>query len=176
MTAEYIFKFATACASVYGTRDPIEIFRQRSATVRHGAPDGDSGMICAAKGKVTVCLADDLSEPQKRAVASHLLGHAVLHRKRIMSGKVYEEPLLGDAGGPAELEADLFAAELLITDDEVETLFKSGMSEGQIVSSFGTLRELVIKKLFSMRSRGKTLGEDSCRADFLRRCDVELFN
>jgi len=175
MTAEYIYKFVKACEAVYGTRDPEDIFIQRKAALRRGAPEGLRGLIFVAGGAVIVDVSPSLSESLRKMTLAHLLGHAVLHRKRIMSGKTYEEPCDAAALSPAEREADLFAAELLIPDDEILALHESGMNEGQLAASFGALRDLVPHKLFSMRSRGIKVGDDVCRADFLRRCDVELF-
>ena len=174
MTAEYIYKFALACEAVYGTRDPEEIFRQRRATVKRSAPEGLCGMICTVKRAVLVSVDFSLPESVKKMTFAHLLGHAVLHRKQLLLGKTFEEPHYLPEGN-AEREADLFAAELLIGDDDILKLKDSGMNEAQIVSSFGAIRELVPHKLFSMRSRGISVGDDVCRADFLKRCDVELF-
>ena len=174
MTAEYIYKFALACEAVYGTRDPVEIFRQRRASVKRAAPEGLRGMICSVNRTVIVAVDPSLTEAVKRMTFAHLLGHAVLHRKQILSGRTFEEPPELPEG-TAEYEADLFAAELLIRDEDILKLKDEGMNEGQTVSAFGALRELVPHKLFSMRSRGISIWDDVCRADFLKRCDVELF-
>ena len=174
MTAEYIYKFVAACEAVYGTRDPEEIFRQRRAAMKRSAPEGLFGMICTVDR--TVCVSVDFSLPEsvKKMTLAHMLGHAVLHRKQLLSGKAFEEPH-DVPGGRSEREADLFAAELLIKDDDVLKLKDEGMNESQVIASFGALRELVPHKLFSMRSRGISVGDDVCRADFLKRCDLELF-
>ena len=174
MTAEYIYKFALACEAVYGTRDPEEIFRQRRATVKRSAPEGLRGMICTVYRAVLTAVDYSLPESVKKMTFAHLLGHAVLHRKQLLSGKTFEEPHDLPEGN-AEREADLFAAELLIRDEDVLRMRDAGMNEAQVASSFGALRELVPRKLFSMRSRGISVGDDVCRADFLKRCDVELF-
>ncbi len=175
MTAEYIYKFVKACEAVYGTRDPEKILKERKAVIKKGAPEGLRGMICALKGQVYVALDPALTESSRRQTASHLLGHAVLHRKRILSGKIYEEPSSDVREGVTEREADIFAAELLITDEEVVAMRDEGMTEGQIAASFGTMRDLAVCKLFSMRSRGIPIGDEICRADFMKRCDIELF-
>ena len=174
MTAEYISKFVAACEAVYGTRDAEEIFRQRRAAVKRSAPEGLRGMICTVDRAVVVAVDCSLPESLKKMTFAHLLGHAVLHRKSVLSGRVFEEPYAADAG-KEEREADLFAAELLIKDDDVLRLKEAGMNEAQVVSSFGAIRDLVPHKLFSMRSRGFSVGDDVCRADFLKRCDLELF-
>ena len=174
MTAEYIYKFVAACEAVYGTRDPEEIFRQRRAAVKHTAPEGLRGLICSVSRAAFVSVDASLPESVKRMTFAHLLGHSVLHRRQILSGRTFEEPAEYTAG-TAEREADLFAAELLIKDEEILRLKDEGLNEGQIVAAFGALRELVPHKLFSMRSRGISIGDDVCRADFLKRCDVELF-
>lgn len=175
MTAEYIYKFVKACEAVYGTRDAEKILKERKVTIKNGAPEGLRGMICSVKGQVYVAIAPDLSGSSRRSTLSHLLGHAVLHRKRVLSGKIYEEPSASLFDNAAEREADIFAAELLITDEEVIALRDSGMTEGQIAASFGTLRDVALHKLFSMRSRGIPVGDEICRADFMKRCDIELF-
>jgi|GEM_PF-2520920 len=175
MTAEYIYKFVKACEAVYGTREPLEIFRQRGAAVRNTAPEGLHGLICLANGSVLVAVDPAISESHRRMTLAHLLGHAILHRKKILAGKAYEEPSGEVPPSAAEREADLFAAELLISDEEILELRDSGMNEGQVISSFGALRDLAPHKLFSMRSRGISVGDDVCRADFLKRCDIELF-
>ena len=174
MTAEYIHKFVMACEAVYGTRDPEEIFRQRRAAVKRSAPEGLRGLICIVDGRVVAAADSSLPEPVRKLTLAHLLGHALLHRKRLTSGVTFEEPP-GENGGAAEREADLFAAELLICDEEILTLRDGGLNEAQLISSFGVLRDLVPKKLFSMRSRGISVCDEVCRADFLKRCDVELF-
>ena len=175
MTAEYIYKFVKACEAVYGTRDAERILKERKVTLRSGVPEGLRGMICAVKGQVYVSLDPSLSDPAKRATLSHLLGHAVLHRKRVLSGKIYEEPSDLANDNAAEREADVFAAELLITDEEVLAMRDSGMTEAQIAASFGTMRDVALHKLFSMRSRGIAVGDEICRADFMKRCDIGLF-
>ena len=175
MTAEYIYKLAMACEAFYGTRDPEEIFRQRGAKMKSSAPGGLLGVICATEGRVFVSIDGTASISARRVCAARFLAHALLHRVQLKSGRVYEEPSTVRPEGTEEREADLFAAELLIKDEEILSLLESGMSEGQIVSSFGSMREIVPRKLFSMRSRGIAAGEEVCRADFLRRCDVELF-
>ncbi len=174
MTAEYIYKFALACEAVYGTRDPLEIFRQRRASVKSALPEGLRGMICFMGGTTFVAVDPTLTESVMRMTFAHLLGHAMLHRKQIMAGRTFEEPPELPEGIP-EREADLFAAELLIRDEDILKLKAEGMNECQTISSFGALRELVPHKLFSMRSRGISICDDVCRADFLKRCDVELF-
>ncbi len=174
MTTEYIHKFALACEAVYGTRDPEEIFRQRRATVKRSAPEGLRGMICTVDRAVLAAVDFSLPESVKMMTFAHLLGHALLHRKALLSGKTFEEPS-DMPEGKSEREADLFAAELLIRDEDIMKLKEAGMNEAQIVSSFGAIRELVPRKLFSMRSRGVSVSDDVCRADFLKRCDVELF-
>ena len=174
MTAEYIYKFAAACEAVYGTRDPLEIFRQRRASVKRSAPEGLKGMICKAGGAVVVSVDSSLPESVQMMTFAHLLGHAMLHRRQVGAGRAFEEPH-GLSIGNEEREADLFAAELLIRDEDILKLRDEGMNEAQVTSSFGAIRELVPHKLFSMRSRGFSVGDDVCRADFLKRCDLDLF-
>ena len=173
MTAEFIYKYAKACESLYGTNDPEKIFSERNVTVKLSPPSELRGFICRLNGALIVSVDVSLPESVKRMTLAHLLGHSLLHRKMISSGKAFEEGSL-----PKDIydrEADIFAAELLISDKIIADLRESGMSDARIVSSFGAIRELACSKLFSMRSRGVGTEDEARRADFLRRCDVELF-
>lgn len=175
MTAEYIYKAVKACEKVHGTRDPEKIFAQMKTVIKRSTPSGLRAMICMIGGRLMVCADGEQTDAMFRVSLAHLLGHAVLHRERIVGGESFEDIYYFGAKTGAEREADIFAAEILITDEEIKELCSMGYTEGQLSASFGGMKELVAFKLFSMRARGIAVCGDVCRADFMKRCDVELF-
>lgn len=74
----------------------------------------------------------------QRILLAHELGHAVLHRE-IALLRGFQEFELFDATDPTEYEANLFAAELLIEDDELLNLIND-----EDKSFFSIARELFV--------------------------------
>ena len=71
-----------------------------------------SSMVLIAKHWANV------AEPIRRILVAHELGHDRLHKKMAML-KGFQEVELFDKTIPAEYEANIFAAELMIADNEV---------------------------------------------------------
>ena len=69
-----------------------------------------------------------LPEPVKRIVAAHELGHIILHRHQLKMAPM-KDSVLYDMTSQTEYEANMFAADLLIDDDDIHTLSKEDMDE-----------------------------------------------
>ena len=67
--------------------------------------------------------------------------------------------------GKQEYEANLFAAELLISDSDILEL--SDCSTAEIARNLNTDENLICIKLSSMNKRGYNFGEFNYRSDFL---------
>lgn len=173
MTAEYIYKCVMACKRVYATAEPERIFEMRGAAVKRRAPPGLFGMVCIKGDRLVVYAGDERGASARRILTARLLGHAVLHRDRLMSGETFEYAEGREPAVPQATEAALFAAELLIPDARISELDRFGFSEGQIAASLGNLRSLAAPKIYAMRCRGVSICGSTARADFMKRCDVE---
>ncbi len=171
MTAEYIYKCAKAVREVFKTDDPAKIFRMRGVEVKSSATPALCGMICIIDGKIAVF--DGIGENSEghSAMLAKLLGHAVLHRERLLCGESFEHVIFGSGECSCEREAELFASEFLISDEKVSELRNLGLSNGQIVTSFGEMRSLAVLKIFSQRCRN-----DSEISGTLCKSDVSLFS
>ena len=170
MTAEYIYKCADALKKVFKTGDPDEILRMRGAKIKNTLPDSLRGMICIVDGETVVFVGECKSEGARTAELARLLGHAVLHRDRLLSGESFEDVYYPKNESALDREASIFAADLLISDEKIRELECFGYTEGQIAASLGSIRELAPFKFFSMRCRG-----EGCVSETLNKCDVELF-
>ena len=67
-----------------------------------------------------------------------------------------------------EYEANLFAAALLLPDDEVLEMARAGQTIDEIAASTRTDPNLVALKLKCLSRKGYTLNEFDYRSDFLR--------
>lgn len=111
----------------------------------------------------TITVNSDLPEELQRIIAAHELGHAVLHRtERVHS---FNELWLFDEAGAMEKEANLFAAELLIEDDEVLEVLREGSTFFAAAAMLRVPMELLDFKLRLMRDKGYEIGEAPVRAE-----------
>ncbi len=115
----------------YDTRNPFEIAKLLGIEVQRGNL-GISGCYMFLKNHRYIFLDQNLSDQELTQVMAHELGHAVLHRKQNCYFIRNKTLLLNSK---IEIEANTFAAELLIPDEIVFT--NSDLTESQIARLVG---------------------------------------
>ena len=96
-----------------------------------------------------------LSEEEKRIVAAHELGHVVLHRAQLKLAPMKDEYLYNMKDN-TEYQANLFAADLLLEDDEIDKMSKNeDLDYFGFCSSLYSSPELMSFKLYSLIQRGQ---------------------
>jgi len=127
----------------YETRDPLRLAKYLNIHVVHKeySPHTKGYYIKAIRNKFIV-VNSTLDEYSQRIVLAHELGHAILHS----SEPIYfiREYTLFPVG-PYEIEANKFAAELLIDDYEIKEMRYQPIS--YIASTLGVNEELVEYKI-----------------------------
>lgn len=98
----------------------------------------------------------DLSRQDQRMVAAHELGHDRLHRELAKVAPL-KDFLLYDMTSRTEYQANIFAAELLIEDQEVLSCIADDLDFLSLCNEIGYKPELVTFKLFGMVQRGYNL-------------------
>lgn len=139
-------------AERFGTRDPFEIagklgihvlLRDNFTTLK--------GMYRVIKKSRFIFINSKLDRPTRNIVCAHELGHDMLHRELAKDGAFHDLRLLaGDS--KREIEANIFAAHLLIDGDRVLRLAKHGYTADYIAATLRTdpgLVSLVIERLIS---------------------------
>ena len=109
-----IKKIANRYVRKYNTRNPFELAAYLNVQVQIGNLGSRAGCYMFLKNHKCIFLNENLSELEKRVVMAHELGHAILHRKEncyFIRNKTF---LLTSKN---EVEANKFAAELLLPDD-----------------------------------------------------------
>ena len=136
---DYITSIADGLIHKYQTRDPYEICGALGVRIRlHDlGRHVKAYYICQSRIR-NIVLNTRVSDIARRILAAHELGHDRLHQKIAML-RGFQEVELFDMALPAEFEANIFAAELLIDDDEL-----LGMLNDEDKSFFGVARELYI--------------------------------
>lgn len=106
----------------YNERNPFRLCRDMDIIMLFqsmGSGDGAiKGFYFESCRIETITVNSDLPDSVQRIIAAHELGHALLHRSD-GAAKLFHETGLFDSRSQAEKEANLFAAELLISDGEV---------------------------------------------------------
>jgi Zn-dependent peptidase ImmA (M78 family) len=104
----------------------------------------------------------------RRIVCAHELGHDVLHQHLAKQGAI-QEFVMYDMTGRPEYEANVFAAHLLLDEDEIIEYAKQGYDTHQIAMMMHTDVNLMLIKMGEMKRDGYQLRlMYTPRGDFLR--------
>ena len=154
----------------YDTRDPFEICRQINIHVRYA----DLGYAIKAyyfyHSRIkNIVLNSRSGQIVQRVLCAHELGHAVLHTEPAMM-KGFHELELFDAIAPAEYEANLFAAELMISDEALfELLNDKNKTFFSISKELYIPSELLDFKFRILKNKGYRLEAPiTSQSDFLK--------
>lgn len=126
-------------------RDPYKIARQCGIELIVKELGALKGFYKVIYRNPFIFLNKSLPRSAARIVCAHELGHHLLHREFAAFG--FEETSLYSPASRREYEANLFAAELLISDKEIEELLEYGYTEEQITAAIGMDRQLTALKL-----------------------------
>lgn len=140
----------------HGGNDPRAILSERGVELMpFCGPTRLLGMYKILNDQPFVFYNPDLDEPLLRMVFAHELGHDYYHREAATEGFI--EYSLLDITGAREMEANIFAAHLLLDDDEVDTLAREGYSYDQLAALCEVNANLMVIKLSEMQRRGYAL-------------------
>lgn len=135
LVAYYVRKF--------GTRDPFELAKFLHVEVMVGDLGSRSGCYMFLKNHKCIFLNQNLDESELFLVMAHELAHSILHRKQNCYFIRNKTLFLTST---SEIEANTFAAELLIPDALIYD--NPGMTRGQIARLAGYNEKIMdFKKL-----------------------------
>ncbi|MEA4823861.1 MAG: ImmA/IrrE family metallo-endopeptidase [Clostridiaceae bacterium] len=164
MRREMIEEEASALIAACGTRNPFSVARQTGATIRYKELGSLKGMYLCLNGERYIVINPSLPPSVRRIVCAHELGHDRCHRELALNHALHEFAVWS-GGDRTEYEANLFAAALLIDDDDL--LSNAELGPEQLVQLLGVDTNLIAIKLSSMHARGYDCPLLSYRSDFL---------
>ena len=138
MNRAEIRKIANRYARKYDTRSPFVLADALGIEVFRVPLGGISGFYRYMKRHRCIYLNAELEERQAQLVMAHELGHALLHTKESTYFMEFHTALKVSR---YELEANLFAAELLISDEFLAEY--SGFTVSQMARMLGYSEKLV---------------------------------
>jgi len=116
-----------------------------------------------------IFIKEDLDPIMHSIVLLHEIGHDALHRKEaIVCGGFQEFTLFDMRDKRMEYEANIFAAEIALPDEDVLECISMGYDVGQIARELNSDINLVALKTADLNRRGYHLREQEHRSDFLK--------
>lgn len=175
MKWDYSFQRSHAAAQElwdqYGTRDPERLYKPLGLSL-YTCPDFQElrGMYVLVEHRPCVFIKADLSRPHRQLILTHELGHHLLHQDLLAGLKILQDHSFMDMASQPEIEANLFAADLLIADQDFLDLAEAGSSLDQLAASFGQPAGLIQAKASLLHWQGIPLRlPERAAADFLLR-------
>ena len=152
----------------FKTSDPFVIAEGLGISVRYADSFKQlKGMYTVIARNRFIFLNANNSAEVNRIVCAHELGHDRLHRALAQSAPM-KEISLWNVSSACEYEANLFAAELLLSGEEILSLSSLGKSCEQIAAITETDANLVALKVESLIHAGYTLQMPSYENRFLK--------
>lgn len=166
---DYIQSIASDLIKQYDTRDPFELCKAVGVEVFFADLGHLKGMYKYLKRNRFAVINESLNDYAKKLVCAHELGHDLLHRD-LARRVCLQEFVLYDMKSRPEYEANLFASEILLPDNEIFTYAHDCYDIEQIAQMLYTDINLVALKIASLNSRGyqfRTVIDP--KSDFLRK-------
>ena len=132
MKAHDVKRLVAYYVKKYNTRNPFELADYLGVEVQTGQLGESSGFYMFLKNHKCVFLNEDLEEHERTLVMAHELAHSIMHRKENCYFIRNKTLILNSK---MEIEANTFAAELLIPDDLIYE--NPGMNSTQIARLVG---------------------------------------
>ena len=174
--------YSDICGSVQGLRkkydetDPFRLCKAMGILLLFkpmGSHDGAiKGFYMKCKRIRSITVNSDLPEIIQKIIVAHELGHATLHEE---SGvHAFHEITLFDQATDMEREANLFAAEYMLKDDEVLDALNQDTTFFSAAALLRVPMEMLDFKFRLMKWKGFKLMEPPIRArgDFMRNMEV----
>ena len=153
MTNEEVLRRARAARRRYGTRDPFALAAAAGVRIRYCDFTSLRGLYENILGNAFIALQADRPDPLARTVLMHELGHHVLHRELAASRSFRVLADMPMTDRPEE-EANLFAADMLVSDHALAPLLAAHMTEDAAAAELAVCPELVSLKLEVLARRG----------------------
>lgn len=147
-----IQKITNDLIETYQTRCPFAISEAKGIKIKYCNDFHDlKGAHVIIAGTPYIFLKADLEEQEKKLVCAHELGHDILHNDVHVSS--YSFSSLSD-NRMLEREANIFAAHLLIDDNQIDELIRSGYELSQVAAILEVDEQLALFKINEMIRRG----------------------
>ena len=138
----------------FGTRDPFEIAERLGYYVKLINTKKQKGFCKILLSNYFIFINANMSPQMQRMTCAHELGHLLLHRDALRSQIFLAEMELFNITDRRELEANQFAASLLIDDEELLQILQEGNDVVTAASMMDVNVNMLMVKLLTMNRNG----------------------
>ena len=154
MTNHDVFKLPRKLIRKFKTCDPFELARRMNILVKFRSDFvTQRGASVIILGNRVIFINANLSEQMQRMVCAHELGHLLLHRASYGEEAWVLNHELFDMKDELEYEANVFAANLLIDDEEMIGYLEEGFNIVAVASSLDVNVNMVVLKMVEMNKQ-----------------------
>ncbi len=172
MSSDFIAAEVQRIKNKHGALSPEGLAKDMGIIVRYEPMGSFEGcckgfFVCFCRVK-HITVNSDLPEELQRVILMHELAHVVLHGEKTAA---FHDFTIFDGGGLKEYEANIFAADYMLSDHEVLQTIKDGLSFFAAAARLNVPPELLDFKFRLMKRRGCKLNESPVRArgNFLKK-------
>ena len=166
MNLDIIIAKVIEIRKVHGGRNVIETAENSGAEVWFRPLGNLKGFYVYEKGTPYIVVNDELDEMTRAVVCAHELGHDRLHRELAAGG--IRDGTLFLSNNKTEREANLFAAELLLTDEAVLSELEYNNDPITVAYELDVPVELLEYKLELLVHKGHHFNFNAVKNDFLK--------
>lgn len=153
----------------YNTRNPFVLARELNIEIIERNFKQQNGAYNVVLNNDFIFIRQSLCEENKTIVLAHEIGHCVLHREEaIRCGGFKDYNIFNKQNIVMEKEANIFAAHLLISDEEVLELIDFQYDVKQISAHLNIDENLVAVKTEILLSKGYKVNKIEYINDFLK--------
>ena len=181
MSVDYICREVKRLKKKYHESDPFKLC-DAMGIILLDAPMGSyqgacKGFFLTQSRKRSITINSDLPEELQRIIVTHELGHAVLHAKAAGVNAFHDFELF-DSASIMEYEANIFAADFLMDDDDVLEKLNEDISFFFAVALLRVPPELLDFKFRLMKRNGYKMIDPPLMANsnFLKNVETEVHN
>ncbi len=138
----------------YQTRDPFQLARALGFSVKYIDTRKQKGFCKILLNNGFIFISQNMSPQMQKMTCAHELGHLLLHRDALTRRDYLMEMEIFDITDQRELEANQFAADLLIDEKELLEKMNEGYDVLQIASILDVNVNLLMVKYLNMNRAG----------------------
>lgn len=167
--AEAAIAQANKVMKKYGTRNADRLAAELGIIVIPRNFVKQKGIYKVIERNRYVFIKSDLHPVMHSIVLLHEIGHDILHRKEsVVAGGFKEFNIFDMQDKRMEYEANVFAAQISLPDDELLDYIHQGYDIGQIAAAMHSDINLVALKADALIAQGHCLRAQEHRSDFLK--------
>ena len=151
---ERIFSIPEKLIKRHNTRDPFRLAQLLGCYVKFINTKKQKGFCKIYLNNSFIFINRNMSLQMQRMTCTHELGHLLLHKDALTKRDYLVEMEIFDITDQRELEANQFAANILIDDEELLELLREGYNVVRIASMLEINVNMLMVKLLTMNKSG----------------------